>query len=139
MIRPLDHKNEDTDKTPVAVTHFNWWFHKFKVKVKKGNIREDVSPDLEKYASDTSIRGRMTALPEGKAEHIALNLGVNGKIGNNAYRTRLDKNVTLESQPGAILDASLKNLLLENLRSQADEYMVGGKEELERLLSMMEE
>ena len=131
-------KNENQARTPIDVSEFIWWFHKFSVDVKARRngpvIRTDVSPQLGSYTvgTTTSIRGKQTALPKGNNEQRMLNLGFDELADNKEYRRELGNGI---SDNGAIKEASLKNLILDQLRNRIEGYVVGGEDEFNDLLS----
>lgn len=128
-------KSEDQARAPIDVLEFKWWFHKFKIDVRERRngpvTRTDESPLLGDYTSGTSIRGKQTALPKGNKEHTVLNTSLVKLKDNKDYRQALDRGL---SENGAINEASLKNLILDQLRSRIEDYVVGGEDEFNDLL-----
>ena len=121
---------------PIEISGVNWWFHKFKVKVKtrtKVTIREDLGPKLGRSTTPGSIRYKLTELPvlgSRKARQTSLEVG--STLQNQAYRRRVD---TVGHQ--LIKDASIKNLVLNAMIEK--DLIPGGNDIIEVIRGQMGE
>ena len=121
---------------PIKISGVNWWFHKFKVKVRtrtKVTIGEDLSPKLGRSTTPGSIRYKLTELPDlGSRKARQTSLEVGSELQNLAYRRRVD---TVGHQ--LIKDASVKNLVLDAMIEK--DLIPGGNDIIEIIRGQMGE